>query len=145
MNKYDIFEQWKRDLVNTIEQVNQEYPNQYPFLLFDFTGYNSITTEAIPTKDSQKQMKWYTESSHYKKELGNLVLDIVLNYPSINYNIYDDFGILIDNNNIESHLANIRRQQRKYHEKFPHELIEIEELAKKNQALLNQGMKIKTE
>lgn len=132
LEKYTIFEQWKRDLVNTIEQVNQQYPNKAPFLLFDFTGYNSITTEAIPAKGSQEQMTWYTESSHYKKELGDLVLDIVLNYPSRNDNIPDDFGILINNNNIESHLANIRSQQRKYHENFSHELIEIEELAKKN-------------
>ncbi|NEN88840.1 MAG: hypothetical protein F6K48_07865 [Okeania sp. SIO3H1] len=132
LEKYTIFEQWKRDLVNTIQQVNQQYPNKAPFLLFDFTGYNSITTETIPAKDSQEQMKWYTESSHYKKELGNLVLDIVLNYPSRNDNIPDDFGILINNNNIESHLANIRSQQRKYHENLSHELIEIEELAKKN-------------
>ena len=131
LGKYTIFEKWKRDLVNTIQQVNQQYPNKEPFLLFDFTGYNSITTEAIPGKDSQEQMKWYTESSHYKPELGNLVLDIVLNYPSINDNIPDDFGIVINNNNIESHLANIRSQQRKYHENFPDELIEIENLARK--------------
>ncbi|MGD1804387.1 hypothetical protein ACP6PL_02945 [Dapis sp. BLCC M126] len=131
MEKYTIFEQWKRDLVNTIEQVNQQYPNQEPFFLFDFTGYNSITTEAIPGKDSQEQMKWHTERSHYKKELANLVLEILLNYPSRNDNLPEDFGILINNNNIESHLANIRSQQRKYHENFPHELIEIENLAKK--------------
>ncbi|MEB3342989.1 hypothetical protein [Okeania sp.] len=129
MNKYVLFEQWKRDLVDIVEEANQEYSNQAPFLLFDFTGYNSITTESIPVKDSQEQMKWYTESSHYKKELGNLVLDIILNYPSINNDIYDNFGIVINNNNIESHLANIRIQQRKYHKNFPNELIEIENLS----------------
>jgi hypothetical protein len=82
------FEQWKREVVKIT-----------PF--WDFSGYNTITTEQI-----NDQMKNYFESSHYKKVVGNLILNRVLGYQEDR--VPPDFGTLITPVNIESHLQKIQ-------------------------------------
>jgi len=101
----------------------------YP--LWDFSGYNSLTTEDVPPDgDSETQMKWYWESSHYKKELGDLVLDRIFDYHHSRRIVPDDFGILLTSENITAHLCRIRDKQREYHKLHPGDVAEIEELAK---------------
>lgn len=83
---WQVFEQWKRELV----QITP---------IWDFSGYNTITTEAI-----DREMKNYWDSSHYRQEVGDLVLDRLFNVPA--NQVPNDFGILVTPQNIESHLAN---------------------------------------
>ncbi|MCW6037050.1 hypothetical protein K4A83_12340 [Spirulina subsalsa FACHB-351] len=90
------FEQWKREIV-------QFAP------IWDFSGYNSITTE--PLTDS---MVYYIESSHYRKEVGDLILNRILNYNlDVVYleGVPPDFGVLLTPNNLEDHLAQIRQDR----------------------------------
>jgi hypothetical protein len=45
------FEQWKREMV----QINEQQANKYgktPFPLWDFSGYNTFTTEEVPPLDN---------------------------------------------------------------------------------------------
>jgi len=108
------FEQWKREMV----RINEQQANKYgktPFPLWDFSGYNTFTTEEVPPLDDKKtQMKWYWESSHYKKELGDYVLDRVFEYNHPDRIIPDDFGKLLQSKNIEQQLAKIRVEQQNY-------------------------------
>jgi hypothetical protein len=69
-------------------------------------------------------MKWYWESSHYKQELGNLVLDSVLEAKMV-----DDFGMLINTSNIDKHLAEIRIKQQQYRKSNPIDAAEVLKLA----------------
>jgi ribosomal protein L13 len=64
--------------------------------------------------DKKNQMKWYWESSHYKKELGDYVLDRVFQYKHPDRIIPDDFGKLLESKNIEQQLAKIRAEQQNY-------------------------------
>jgi hypothetical protein len=112
------FEQWKRELVTINEQQAKKYGKQ-PFPLWDFSGYNSYTTENVTDN-----MKWYWESSHYKEELGNIVLDSVFERK-----IADDFGVLINTKNIDKHLADIRIQQQQYRKDHPIDAAEVLKLA----------------
>jgi hypothetical protein len=82
------FEQWKRE-------VSKIAP------IWDFSGYNSITTEPIA-----KNMKYYLDSSHYRKETGDLILNRLLSYQE--NTVPEDFGVLMTPENIEAHLAKIR-------------------------------------
>ena len=86
--RWDVFEQWKRDLVNIVP-------------VWDFSGYNSITTEPIA-----KYMKNYVDNSHYTPEIGDLILQRILNKPS--QNVPTDFGVLLTSENIEEHLQTIK-------------------------------------
>ncbi|MFC1932391.1 hypothetical protein ACFLXU_02005 [Chloroflexota bacterium] len=49
-------------------------------------------------------MQWYWDSSHYKKELGDLMLDKIFNYHESGRIVPDNFGVLITSDNIERHL-----------------------------------------
>ena len=75
-------------------------------------------------------MQWYWESSHFKKELGDLVLDRIFAYHEPGRIVPEDFGVQITTANIEAHLAWIREQQKRYHETHPQEVSEVEYLAK---------------
>ncbi|MDM8560821.1 hypothetical protein QUF82_18460 [Thiotrichales bacterium HSG14] len=130
MGLYATFEQWKRDLVTIIARNAAQYPNSPVYPLWDFTGYNSMTTEAIPAQ-SEQVMQWYWESSHFKKELGDLVLDRLFSYQSPKRVVPNDFGELIHNDNIEAHLLKLRKEQQHYHQTHPQDIAKIEALAKK--------------
>jgi hypothetical protein len=88
------FEQWKRE-------VSKIAP------IWDFSGYNSITTELIA-----KNMKYYLDSSHYRKETGDLILNRLLS--SKENTVPDNFGVLITAENIEAHFAKIRSDREKW-------------------------------
>jgi hypothetical protein len=124
---YETFENWKRDLVYAVEEVRSRMDAD--IILWDFSGYNSITTEDIPDNDAD-QMQWYWESSHYKKELGDLMLTRMLPFES-DRKVPDDFGFAIHSGNIEAHLAEIRRGKDRYFEKYPEEVEDVRLLAEK--------------
>lgn len=130
INRFSKFEQWKRDLVKAVEEDAVKNPNKQPIVLWDFSGYNTYTTEKIPPAGSKQQMKWYWESSHYKNELGDIILDKMFNYPNKNKDASRDFGVVINSDNIESHLEKIRAEQARYKQNFPQEVKEVEKLAR---------------
>ncbi len=86
-----VLEDWKRKMV-------QFTP------VWDFSGYNSITTEKIADK-----MHNYSDNSHYTPSIGDLILNRIFNQKTDS--IPDDFGVLITPENIESHLAKIRKNR----------------------------------
>lgn len=86
---WSVFEQWKREVIKLAP-------------VWDFSGYNSITTEPI----RGRRMKNYIESSHYRKEVGDLVLNRMFDYRA--ETVPEDFGVLITPENIEAHLEKIR-------------------------------------
>ena len=70
--------------------------------VWDFSGVSPETLEAIPTRGDRKtHLNYYWEAGHFKKELGNLVIDRLLGKQN-------DFGIKLDSGNIESWLAEDR-------------------------------------
>ena len=93
------FENWKREVIKITP-------------VWDFSGYNSITTEPIA-----KNMKYYLDSSHYRKEAGALILNRLLSYQE--NTVPNDFGVLVTSDNIEFHLAKIRSDRQKWISKSP--------------------------
>jgi len=125
---WETFEQWKRQLVVLNESVAAEQGKR-PFALWDFSGYNHYTTEAVPPLgDTKAQMQWYWESSHYKKELGDLVLDRMFNYKHPDRIIDKDFGVQLTSKNIETHLQKIRNDRQRWRASNPEDVEEVEKL-----------------
>ncbi|MEQ9553735.1 MAG: hypothetical protein RIM23_29445 [Coleofasciculus sp. G3-WIS-01] len=85
---WSVFEDWKREVVKITP-------------VWDFSGYNRITTEPI-----SERMINYFDNSHYRQNVGDLVLNRLLQYSSDI--VPKDFGVLITPETIESHLHNIR-------------------------------------
>jgi len=122
------WEQWKRQLVALNESVAAEQ-GKIPFALWDFSGYNDYTTEVVPALgDTETQMQWYWESSHYKKELGDLVLDRTFSYKHPERKIVKGFGALLNSENIETHLQKLREDRQQWRVLHPEDVVEIEAL-----------------
>lgn len=93
-----------------IEAWKQEIVKIKP--VWDFSGYNSITTEPIGS-----QMKYYLDSSHYNQKTGELILNRLLSYQT--NQVPADFGVLITPQNVESHLAKVHSDRQAWAKKNP--------------------------
>ncbi|NEQ87322.1 MAG: hypothetical protein F6K26_47080, partial [Moorea sp. SIO2I5] len=94
--------------------------------VWDFSGYNSITTEAIG-----EGMKNYWDSSHYREEVGDLILNRLFSYQS--QTVPEDFGVLITPENVESHLGKIRNERESWAENNPDLVQLVEDLNPKSE------------
>ncbi|TFW15763.1 hypothetical protein E4L96_17515 [Massilia arenosa] len=69
--KWAALEQWQRGLTAAIDQARAGGCNAR---LYDFSGYNSVTTEPLPQASGAKEMIYYWEPSHYRDNVGRMIL-----------------------------------------------------------------------
>lgn len=96
---FDTWLQWKKDVVYSVEKIAKK-ENKQAFKVVDFSVYHPLTAEEVP-KDINTQMKYHWEASHYKHELGLIVLDRLIGTSQ-----YQDFGVVLNTTNILDHLEN---------------------------------------
>ena len=78
MGLWEEFVRWKRFLLDTTQEIAAEYGAE-PYPIWDFADYNAYSQEALPRLDDpDARMRWYWESSHYTRALGDRVLDTLL-------------------------------------------------------------------
>lgn len=104
---YNIWLQWKKDVVLAVERIATMHIKK-PFRVMDFSVYHELTAEAVPT-DKNQQMKYHWEGSHYKHELGLIVLDRLIGNSE-----YNNFGVELSIKNINNHLENIISDRKKF-------------------------------
>ena len=98
---------WKKDVVLFVAKIADEQ-EKTPYRIMDFSVYHELTAETVPTNPKEK-MKYHWEASHYKKELGDIVLDRLLDISP-----YKDFGIELNSQNIDFHIQNLREDRVKF-------------------------------
>ncbi len=114
---WEEFEAWKRALVAARSQDDTQA------VVWDFTGFSMVTTEPVPPAgDTTTRMRHYWESSHYRREMGDLVLDRVLGGAQA-----DGFGVALDRRNVDTALPRLRESRAQWARTNPGE---IEELAR---------------
>jgi hypothetical protein len=106
IGRWEALEEWKR-------QVVQITP------VWDFFNYNSITTEKM-----QGVMQHYTDDSHYKPTVGNLVIDKITGQA--NKSIPADFGVLLTPSNVEKQISKMRDARVTWRENNP-EMVKLVE------------------
>jgi hypothetical protein len=111
--RWASFEQWKREIVKIVP-------------VWDFSGYNSITGEKIIDP-----MKNYADNSHYRQEIGDLILNRLLSYQQ--EIVPDDFGVLLTSENIEFHLAIIRNERELWVKNNPDAIKLVQDIKQKNE------------
>jgi hypothetical protein len=117
------FEEWKRKLFHLVNEGLKAHNYTENVYLWDFGYYNSVTEEMPSQEIPNVQMKWYIDGVHYKKELGNLILNRIFGGERSDPLTPDDFGVRIRLENIESHLQVDRKKGRKYRERYQKKLI----------------------
>lgn len=107
--KWEMLEEWKRRIVTIADK--------YATPIWDFSGYNSVTTEPVKTP-----MKYYWDSSHFTEVTSDLILKRMFAPSDFANEIPTDFGIRLSSMNIESHLEWIRQGRQSYTMKNPSDL-----------------------
>lgn len=80
--------------------------------LFDFAGYNSITTDPVPHVSGRETLQHYWEGSHYREEVGRLMLDRMFDVRV--EDVPPDFGRELTPATIGTVLDLIRMEERRY-------------------------------
>lgn len=106
------FEAWKVATVRHLAEVGRTGGRSVP--LWDFALYNEWTTEAVPgVADRQSQMQWYWEAGHFKKALGDRLLDQVLTPLALD----ERFGVRLNQGNVDAVLGAMRQGAQDYRTK----------------------------
>lgn len=104
--RWSEVESWKRSLAEEISR----HP-QCDLHVYDFSGYNSITSEPSPLVTGQ-EMRWFWEASHYRSEVGDLIVSRLLDRSGMPK--LEDFGVELTLADMEHELLRERSEQRKY-------------------------------
>jgi hypothetical protein len=123
---WEKWERWKHQLTAI---VFEEAGENVPIPLWDFSGYNQFSTAPVPPPHSFEPMQWNVDALHYTKELGDLILDIVLGRTNPDHPILPGFGIRLTPPTIESHLAHIRADREKWRLEFPEHAAQVKRFA----------------
>lgn len=111
---WEDYKNWKRQIVKIAP-------------VWDFSGYNSITTEKYSDK---LVMKNYTDSSHYNIAVGNLVLKRLFQYQE--ETVPSDFGVMLTPDNIEDSLAKIDADREAWAKNNPDAVKFVKNLKRRN-------------
>jgi hypothetical protein len=117
---WPAFERWKRDLVCVFHAAGQAHPGA-DMALWDFSGYNSITSQSLPRSGSPRRVMDYLDPVHYATSMGDRILATVLQLND-KERAAADFGVQLTVANIEQHLAQIRTDQAGYAAAHPDDL-----------------------
>ena len=111
---YDTFDQWKRDLAALVDQVNAGAVEARSVTLWDFSGYNSITTERVPARGEEGELTWFWDKSHYKPATGDMVVARMLNLDGNVARPPEDFGVQLSGATVDVALQLMRERRRAY-------------------------------
>jgi hypothetical protein len=101
------YERWKRETVGMLVDGRQDPAGNIE--LWDFGGYDALTTEAVPvSRTGTTGMNWYWEAGHFKAALGERIVRRVFGSDA------EAFGMRIDTANIDMDLAEIRAARDRY-------------------------------
>jgi len=133
---WPVFEQWKRELVRILDEDAKEHSHK-PFPLWDYSGYNSVTTETVPESG---QMQFYYDSAHYTLLTGKMIMERIFSVtPS--RDSHADFGRLLSADNIKEVLHAIRKERENYIKNHHEAVQEIKSLVKKS-GILDRDVKL---
>lgn len=128
--KWAAMEQWQRDLA-ALGAARRAAGCD--LRVYDFSGYNSVTTEPIPLVSGRREMAYYWEASHYRATVGQMVLQRMFGAEARSDSdsdtdaeadveaeveapvaLPDDFGVELDGAMLEPHLARLRGARARY-------------------------------
>jgi len=118
----------KRALVELLADDAARHPGAPSISLWDFSGYSSVTTEALPASGSHAEMEFYWDSSHFKDIVGDFVLDRLFGLSHPRRPVPPDFGVRLTLATVEPALAQLRAAQLAYRRSHPQDVAWIRSL-----------------
>ena len=128
IGEWASLENAKRALVQLLADDVARHPGAPPIPLWDFSGYSSVTTEALPESGNRSEMEFYWDSSHFKDIVGDFVLDRLFGLSRPRRDVPPDFGVRLTPATIEPTLARLRADQLAYRRSHPADVVWIRSL-----------------
>lgn len=123
---WPAFESWKREIVDIVGTIDSHY--EVPIQVWDFSMINKFTSEVVPSAhDHGSSMRWYWEAGHFKRELGDLILDRIFSRGAE----INQFGALLTLDNINSQITAMRAQELGYRQNDAPDIEALEMIAVK--------------
>lgn len=124
-----LFEEWKRRVARIVADDAAQHPDD-PITLWDFAGYNSITTEPFPTAPAPTlALTHFLDTVHWNASTRDLLVDRLFNYDD-GRAVPDDFGVRLTPRNVEAVIASARRAKAEYEAAHKAELDELRAVMK---------------
>lgn len=114
--KWPAMERWQGTLVQLLARRRD---TGCDVSLYDFSGYNSVTSEPTPLVTRRNLMTNYWEASHYRANVGRMILARMFGLGEVVPTA--DFGIELNEENLPGHLAALRAERDRYHLAHPEE------------------------
>lgn len=120
----NAFEEWKIAVTREVSAARQRHPDAQ-IALFDFSGYGSYNCERIPDKgDHVTSTRWYWEAGHFKKQLGDILLESILSRSSLTQLAKGSrpsaiFGFQLDDSNSAGNLKRINHERAECKQSYP--------------------------
>jgi len=114
-NLWNDFEDWKRKITDICYK--------YGVTLWDFSGYNSVTTEKVKTP-----MEYFWDSSHYTEKTSELILNRLFDNGKSGKKEPVDFGVSLSPPNIERQLEANRTARERYAKSHKNEIDTIQQI-----------------
>lgn len=107
---WNLFELWKSQLAGEVAALKRANP-EIKLTLYDFSGFGPITCEHIPLKSEKgrSDTQWYWEAGHFKKKLGDVVIQKMLQRSELN--LESDFGAVLDASVLSANALRIARER----------------------------------
>jgi hypothetical protein len=109
-----LYQQWQAELACLVADEAAREPGDNPPLLWDFRGYNSVTTETVPPLNAETGMRWYIDPVHYSSATGRAIQDRILGFASATLDGIDDFGIALTPGGMAEHFRAVQARRRAY-------------------------------
>ena len=107
---WPLFEQWKRGLVNELARMRALRPGAR-ITLVDFSGFGPYNCEPIPTAAQRgAATTWYWEAGHFKKALGDIVLQRLMTSAPAGA-LDPAFGVKLDATTLAANSARIATER----------------------------------
>jgi hypothetical protein len=121
MGYWPQYQEWQRQLVSILDDDARAHAEAPPIPLWDFSGYNAITSEnvrddATPTVG----YKFFADSFHFKTVVGYLIMDRIFGNPT--RTPPDGFGVRLTPASIGGHQAEVDRGHEAYAAAHPDEM-----------------------
>ena len=123
------FDEWRREVTRIVEQTG-DGP------LWDFNGFNGYTTEGVDTVAAKGEaLAWFWEPSHYRQELGDIMLSRMLDRHCDSKELNEDFGVQVTQKTIDDRLEGLALQRDLYMLANPNDVLRLSKLVKRQEEI----------
>ncbi|MCD6322108.1 MAG: hypothetical protein J7L77_03670 [Clostridiales bacterium] len=116
-DNWGSIESGKRQIASILTKDAEEHYDKETIPLYDFTLYSDITTESLPPENSHEEMSYYWDSSHFKENVGDMVLDRLFGIEKNESLVMNNFGLKLTPENVEHVIKDLRKK----HEEYQHD------------------------